>query len=136
MTDPYLSEDFAFKRLYNEYLKYKSLIVACDWDDTLHDFHKKGYTYPKIVEILKECQELGFHIIIFTGSEIEKYPSILEGCKQMGLTSITKINQNAFPMPIGNNGKIYYNILLDDRAGLGESYNILKNVLFLIRTRK
>lgn len=32
-------------------------------------------------------------------------------------------------MPFGNHGKMYYNILLDDRAGLGQSLDILSQTL-------
>ena len=128
MQDPYLNVDTAIERLYQEWKKYGKIIVATDWDDTLYDFHKKGFTYPKLVEILKECQDLGFHIVVFTGSEKEKYPSILEGCKELGL-NIAKINENAFPMPIGNHGKIYFNLLLDDRGGLSSAYSILRKTL-------
>jgi hydroxymethylpyrimidine pyrophosphatase-like HAD family hydrolase len=133
MNDPYYDILHCVERLYNEYLKHKSLIVALDFDDTIYDFHKKGYTYTNTIELIKKCQDLNFHIVIFTGSEKEKYPLILEHCDKLGIKPC-KINENAFPMPIGNNGKIYYNILLDDRAGLRESILILQMLIDKINT--
>lgn len=132
MQDPYLDDSLCIERLYNEYLKHKKLFICVDFDDTFFDFHKKGYTYPKLIEIIKECQELGFYIIIFTGSEPEKYPFIMEHCKSIGIYP-HKINENAIPMSIGNNGKPYFNILLDDRANLVGAYRILRTVLDKIK---
>jgi len=132
MKDPYLNDQIAIERLYNEWKKYGKIFIACDFDDTIYDFHKKGYTYNNVINLIKECQVQGCYTIIFTGSEVEKYPFIREYCEQIGL-HIDKINENAIPMPIGNNGKIYFNILLDDRAGLSSSFNILSNALTKIQ---
>lgn len=128
MNDPYLNDKFAIDRLYNEWKKYGKIFLAIDFDDTIYDFHKKGYEYNKVIQLIKDCQYFGCHTIIFTSSEPEKYPLIMEYCNQIGI-HIDKINENAIPMKIGNNGKIYYNILLDDRAGLFSAYNILQTTL-------
>ena len=128
MNDPYLSNSTAYARLYDEYKKYGKIIVATDFDDTIFDYHKKGYTYTKVIALLKECQELGFYICVFTGTPKVKYVEIVAYCKEIGL-NIASINENPFPMPFGNDGKIYFNILLDDRAGLRESYGILRNLV-------
>ena len=42
---------------------------------------------------------------------------------------ITGINANPIPLPFGNHGKIYFNILLDDRAGLSQSIDILNKLI-------
>ena len=128
MQDPYLDNTFATNRLKDEYKKYGRLVVATDFDDTLFDFHRKGHTYEVVLSLLKRCQALGFFVVVFTGSEPEKYPEIREYCKNIGL-DIDKINENAFPMPIGNNGKIYFNVLLDDRAGLPSAFQSLLEVV-------
>jgi hypothetical protein len=131
MSDPYLDDSVAIERLYSEWKKYGKIFLALDFDDTIYDFHKKGYKYEKVIELVKACQKQGCYIIIFTGSELEKYPFIRSYCEEIGL-HIDKINENAIPMNIGNNGKIYYNILLDDRAGLSSSYFILSSVLKML----
>ena len=124
MNDPYLSKYNATVRLKDEYKKYGKIIVALDYDDTIFDFHKKGHTYEAVITLIKRCNKLGFYVVIFTGSEKEKYDSIREHCARIGI-EITGINENAFPMNVGNNGKIYYNVLLDDRAGLDSAFAAL-----------
>jgi hydroxymethylpyrimidine pyrophosphatase-like HAD family hydrolase len=131
MSDPYLDDSVAIERLYNEWKKYGKIFLALDFDDTIYDFHKKGYKYEKVIELVKACQKQGCYTIIFTGSELEKYPFIRSYCEEIGL-HIDKINENAIPMNVGNNGKIYYNILLDDRSGLSSSFRILKGALELM----
>ena len=132
LDDPYFNCDTCVNRLFDEYKKYGKLIIACDWDVTLYDYHKKGFKYPKVIELLKECQELNFYICIFTGSPKDKYLQILEDAKNLGL-KISSINQNPFPMPFGNDGKIYFNHLLDDRAALGMAYQILRETVLKIK---
>lgn len=134
MNDPYLNTEKTYNRLHEEYLKYGKIIVACDYDDTIYDFHKKGYTYTAVVNLLLECQKLGFYICIFTGSPTDKYQEITDYTKNLGL-NIASINKNPFPMPFGNDGKMYFNILLDDRAGLNESYNILNRLIQHIKLK-
>ena len=131
MQDPYFNTEFAVSRLYKEYWTHKKLIIAVDYDDTIFNYHGKDFSYPKIIEILLKCQERGFYICVFTGSPPEKYDSIREYMTNLGI-NIHTINTNPFPMPFGNHGKMYYNILLDDRAGLGQSYDILSKVLDMI----
>lgn len=135
MNDPYLITQNSIDRLYNEYKKYGKIIVAVDFDDTVFDYHKKGYQYPALMQLLKDCQELDFYLVCFTGSPKEKYPEIEEQFKYWGI-KISGINKNPFPMPFGNDGKIYYNILLDDRAGLLESFDILSRVVELAKPTK
>lgn len=128
MNDPYFSTDVCVDRLYKEYLNHKSLIIALDFDDTIFDYHKKGYTYNQVVNLIKECQQLGFHICIFTGTPKDKWENIYDYCEGIGI-KISSINKNPINLPFGNDGKMYYNILLDDRAGLRESYEVLKKTL-------
>ncbi len=128
MEDPYFSTDFAAERLFKEYSLHKKLVVAVDFDDTIFNYHGKDFSYPKVINLLLECQKLGFWICVFTGSPLDKYPSIHEYMDKIGI-KIHTINKNPFPLPFGNDGKMYYNILLDDRAGLGQACEILRKVL-------
>jgi hypothetical protein len=129
MNDPYLNNQVAFERLLEEYKKYGKLVVALDLDDTIFNYHKKeNWTYPAVVELIKRCQNLGFYICLFTGTPKDKWPESRAYCESLGI-KLTSINENAFPMCFGNDGKIYYNILLDDRAGLSAAYEVLKRVV-------
>lgn len=128
MNDPYIHNNLCVNRLYKEYQTHGKLIVALDFDDTIYDFHKEGHVYSRVEWIIKRCQNLGFYIVLFTGTAKEKWPSQIEYLGKKGI-HVTFVNQNPIPLPFGNDGKIYYNILLDDRAGLGQSLKILNEVL-------
>jgi hydroxymethylpyrimidine pyrophosphatase-like HAD family hydrolase len=128
MNDPYLNKNKAFERLLEEYKKYGKLVIATDFDDTLYDYHKKDYSYESVISLLKRCRALDFYICVFTGTPKEKWDEIDSYMKEIGV-EYDAINKNAFPMCFGNDGKIYYNILLDDRAGLDSAYEILEKVV-------
>jgi hypothetical protein len=128
--DTYFSTDKAVFRLFNEWKKHPKLLVACDFDDTVFDFHKQGTSHTLVFELLKKCKALGFYVTLFTASKPERHDEMREYMKQNGI-EIDAINQNPIPMPYGNHGKIYYNILLDDRAGLGQAYTTLLTVVRL-----
>lgn len=128
LTDPFLSHEPAVERLWSEYVKHRKLIVAIDFDDTIFDFHSNGTTYPLVLQLLRDCDALGFYLVLFTARMAENVPFALEHMKDLGLT-IASVNANPFPLPYGNNGKPYYNILLDDRAGLGCAYGTLRAVV-------
>ena len=126
--DFYLSEQNCFNRLFNEYKKYKALIVAVDYDGTINDFHNEGLEFFNVIDLLKKCNDLNFKIVIYTANN--KYDEINSKCKSLGIT-IEGINKQLLPQ-FKDRGKIYYNILLDDRAGLYSSYKILKKLVDLI----
>ena len=106
-----------------------------DYDDTVFDFHGKGYSYPDVIAILKECSDLGFTIILFT----TVVPSdtlngeLGEKVKKLEVEYGIKVGfVNDGPVMSGAK-KPYYNLLLDDKAGLYQAYVILKKTLGLIK---
>ena len=125
MSDPYIKTEFGVARLLREYAQHQSLIVAVDFDDTVFDYHKVGHTYERVWELLKRCQQLGFHLVLFTGTHMDKWQSQIDYMADHGITVAPKVNANPIDLPFGNYGKMYYNILLDDRAGLGQACDIL-----------
>ena len=128
MSDPFLSNRNATERLMQEYKKHKKLIIAVDFDDTIFDFHGHGNKHGTVISLLKRAQNLGFYLVIFTASAPERYDLIRQYCESVGL-KIASINQNPIPMIYGNHGKIYFNILLDDRAGLESAFESLLKVV-------
>lgn len=130
--DYYLDYNNCLNRIINEYNKYGKIIIAYDFDDTIFDFHNKGRKYNDVINLLRECKDIG-RFICFTASKEERYPKIR-----------LYINDNKIPCDSINTGfkgmpngiKPYYNILLDDRAGLSISYNILKDLLKYIKESK
>jgi hypothetical protein len=125
-----LEFDF-YDRLKQDYLAHKSLFVAFDYDNTVFDYHSQGINYEKIIELLRVCKSLGFTMILFTGNENEKLEVIKTDLKKRKIP-FDLINEN----PLMPTRKPYYNILLDDRAGLKESYNNLKRLTDEIRDKE
>jgi hypothetical protein len=128
VNDPYFDTIKCAERLKKEYDTHKKLIVAVDFDDTVFDFHNQGHNYLQVVTLLRRCQKLGFYIVMFTGSHPDKWLTQAEYLKNLGVKIIC-VNENPIPLPFGNNGKMYYNILLDDRAGLYQAYTVLDIVV-------
>jgi len=125
--DTYFKTDNAVVRLFNEWKKHPKLIVACDFDETVYDTHNRNTSHTMVLNLLKKCKELGFYVVVFTASKVERYPFIKEFFQKNGI-EVDGINQNVIDMQYGNNGKIYANIFLDDRAGLGQAYTTLLTV--------
>lgn len=124
MEDRYLHIDQSIKRLKDEIYKYGSIFIAFDFDNTVFDYHNIGDTYPHLEKILIKAKSQDHVLILFTGNEGAKLDEIIKYCTGHGYAP-DLINEN----PIMKTRKPYYNILLDDRAGLNESYTILNTVL-------
>jgi len=135
MIDTFYDTKHCVERLYKEWVQHPKLIIACDFDDTIFDFHNRGQTHDDVVDLLKECKSLGFYVVLFSASKPERYPFMMEYCKNLGV-EVDGINKNVIELPYGNNGKIYYNILLDDRAGLFQAVTILLMVIQKIKKLK
>lgn len=117
-------------RLVDEYNKYQGkLVVAFDFDNTIFDYHNDGGDYSGVISLLKECSEEGFIMVLFTSNEDEdRLKWMLEYCKHYGIR-VDYINES----PIMKTRKPYYNILLDDRAGLQESFGVLDALIYRIK---
>ena len=116
-------------RLLNDYHKHRNLIVAFDFDNTIYDYHQKGGSFDDVVGLLRECSEVGFTMVLFTANEsVDKLSFCKQYCTQKGIR-IDYINES----PVMNTKKPYYNILLDDRAGLQEAYETLKCAITIIK---
>lgn len=136
MNDPYFNTQFCIDRLYKEYKAHPKLIIAVDHDDSIYDFHSAGHEYPEVIELVKKCHKLGFWIVLFTATGKEKWFYLQKWWERnMGFPP-DSININPIPLPFGNDGKIYYNILLDDRSGLAQSVDILQGLIAKIESKK
>ena len=130
MKHPF-NQQACLDRLKEEYDKYGKLIVAFDFDNTIYDFHNNGGDYSEVIELLKECIKLEFDLILFT---VDEDPNkVSEKVQWLVSNDLWNYKSSHFfinTSPIfSRSRKPYYNILLDDRAGLEESYNILKQVI-------
>lgn len=125
MKDYYLSDIACYNRLLKEYEKYKTLIVAVDFDGTINDFHNEGLTFEGITNLLKECNKLGLRLVIYSANTDEKF--ILKKCSELGI-EIEGVNVQLLD-EFKYSKKLYYNILLDDRAGLSSAFNVLSRLV-------
>lgn len=133
LTDPYFSTQRCVERLISQYGRTPKLIIATDYDSTVFDFHQEGHSFPLVVQLLRECQDLGFYIVVFTASAKVRHPEIRRHMEDGLGIRVASINENPVPLPYGNEGKVFYNLLLDDRSGLLQAYIILRRVVDQIK---
>lgn len=125
--DYYLDETNAVNRLVKEWKMHGKIIIALDFDNTVYDFHQEGHTYEEVFTLLKECQQFGCYIVLFAARGEDENEFMVSYLKEHDIV-IDGINENLPVIPFQTR-KIYYNILLDDRAGLKSAYEILKEAL-------
>ena len=116
--DQYLRVNSSYERLKSEYDKYGSIVVAFDFDNTVYDFHKEGHTYDDVIQLLRNLKSIGCYLICFTASEDENF---IHDYMVDNNIPFDCINDNP-PFFKSDSKKIYYNVLLDDRAGLIQTY--------------
>lgn len=128
MKHPF-NEDRCSRRLLWEYQKYDRLIVGIDFDNTIKPFRKDS-SCQEIIDLLKRCSDdpkivLCLWSISPTQADED---AKLEYCKSVGI-KIDYINESPFKIGEFTGKKQFFNVLLDDRAGLESAYNNLKYVL-------
>lgn len=134
--NPFEQTDRCVDRLYKEWKKHPRLVVACDFDDSCFNFHNyPDVSYDRITYLLQECKRLNFFVVCFTASPVSRYGFIREHFKSVIGVEIDGINENVIDTPYGKNGKIFYNIHLDDRCGLGQSMDILETLILKINKK-
>lgn len=124
MNDRYLAYAENLRRLQEEYEKYECLYVAFDFDNTVFDYHQVGDTFPRVEQALKRSKTQGIKLILFTANEGTKLDEAIAYCSERGFTP-DYVNES----PVMQTRKPFYNLLLDDRAGLNEALNLLEEVL-------
>ena len=123
VVDPYLNDDMCIDRLVENWKLHNGIIIAFDFDNTIFDYYDKGYRYDKVIALLKECKDMGCTLIFSTCCDESKFEFMENKCIEVGIY-IDYINESPPYIPFTGN-KIYYNIMLDDRAGLSVAYKIL-----------
>lgn len=125
-SDPFVRKSAVKERLKAEFEKYGKLIIAYDFDYTVHNYRKEdNYSYDMVINLLREWRPYA-HFIVFTASEESRYDYIREYLLQNDIP-FDKINEDVLERNYTR--KIYYNAFLDDRAGLGETVEILTEIL-------
>ena len=119
---------FLLERLIAQYKKQDKLIIAYDFDDTVRPMYCVNCEQVQL--LLRKIKDIiNAYFIVFTSNkdldDVKKYLDEWE-------IPYDAINENAPFVPF-REGKIFYNVLLDDKAGLGETVNTLEQLLFLVK---
>lgn len=127
------------ERLLNEWKAYGKIIIGLDFDDTISAWGFKGEEHDidlqKTIKIIKLAREVGAYIVIWSACAPDRFEYIKQYCKDLGI-EIDAINDNPIELPYGQHKKIYYNILIDDRAGINESLSMLEKCAYHMRAAK
>lgn len=119
--DPFMNREKVKERLCNEYKKYGKLIIAYDFDYTVHSYKDEDYTYEFIIDLLRKWRPYA-NYIVFSASPESRYKYIKDYLNKKEIPFDT-INSEILERNYSR--KVYYNAFLDDRAGLGETAEIL-----------
>lgn len=120
-------------RLINQWREHGSLILAVDYDDTLVAGNvNSDEDLKSLRDLLKRAVDnYGFKIVIFTARNKKYFEDIVKTCADYKL-DICAINEDIVQVSEPTSGKIYYNLLFDDKAGLEQAFNILEETLEMI----
>ncbi len=131
-----IRKDKYVDRLYQEWKQHGKIICAVDFDDTISPWKYKSKEdleqFQKIIDLLVIAKQTGAYIVIFTACAPDRHEEIQAYCEKIKLP-IDGINVNPIALPYGNNGKIYANIFLDDRAGLKDALETLEAAMYRVR---
>ena len=131
MESRYCDNEKILNRLFDWYDVHGKLLVAFDFDETVYDYDRKGDTFKRVHEVLKECKRRKFPLILFTcrNTESMEIDFAKDYCKVNGFMP-DYIN---FSPANPTSQKPLYNILLDDRAGLGQALECMEKFLELTK---
>lgn len=127
--DKFLKEKASYDRLYDEYMKYGSLVIGYDFDSTVYDFHNEGESYEDVRQLLRDLESIGCKTICWTAN---KDLDFVERFLDKNNIPFNGINSNGIPLQ-WESRKPFFSALLDDRAGLIQVYNDLKKLVDVIR---
>lgn len=133
--DFYLNEDNIVQRIVREWELHKNLIIAYDFDNTVYDFHNEGHSYEMVIQLIKECKKLGAYLMVYTARKGEEL-YFVESYLNENDIPFDSINETPSFLPFEDGKKLYYNILLDDRAGLASAYKTLRKACEIIKLKK
>lgn len=120
-------------RLIDEYEKHSNIIIGVDFDDTINDTFNRGHVnIPELVSMLKDLQTtFNCTLCVWTANINEEL--VRTTWANLGLT-IDYYNES--PLKLFNPAKPYFNILLDDRAGLDSAFITLSNLYNYLLKKK
>ena len=89
-----------------------------------------GEDFSEVIDLLKECSDFGLTLILFTTQENQsEIDWRIKYCEDLGL-KVSYVNESPV---MTSSKKPYFNILLDDRAGLDSTFYQLFDALQIIK---
>jgi predicted HAD superfamily phosphohydrolase YqeG len=122
----YLSWYKTVERLIKEKQEHGKLIIAFDFDNTIYDFHNAGLETETVRALLVEAHAQGHELYCFTANSDEDLVRA-KVSEYLDIDDIA-INESSLDHLFGTR-KPFYNLLLDDRAGLFGACQALAVVL-------
>ena len=125
--DSFFDKDRQLEVLTEQYKRHGKIIVAFDFDDTVSPF--RGDSCEQVGQLIRDIRPYA-HLICFTARTPDRQTEAQE-----------YLEKNNIPYDFINKefdgsemtGKLYFNQLLDDKAGLYESYRILTDFLEIVK---
>lgn len=121
----------SYKRLITEYEKHGSLVIGFDFDGTVRDFHKEGYEFPKMRQLLRDLKGIGCKLVCWTA--YKDHQEVMELLNEWEIP-FDSINGNGIDLGYESR-KPFFSALLDDRAGLKDVYSDLKRLLDHVKAK-
>ncbi len=123
------------ERLIKEWLTHSKIVLAVDFDDTVSAWGFKGFNanldFKEAIDIIRLAQSIGCYVSIWSACAPDRYEYIRSYCNSNDI-KVDSINENPITLPYGNHKKMYYNHLLDDRAGLKEALSMLQYACYRV----
>ena len=117
MHDPYTQQHMATYRLVREWQAHDGIIIGVDFDDTIYDCHKKGFKFWNTVHLLQVAQSMGCTLCVWTANSNKQ---LVTDHWNLSVLTINYYNESPIVLHEGQ-VKPYFNLLLDDRAGLASA---------------
>lgn len=131
-----------FWSLIDKWNKYGTLYIGVDFDNTIkpykESFEESEAGYGQIVTLLKDCKRVGMKLCLWSLCDSGENLAWKEDwCLNMGI-GMDYINESPLLKEMTEQSKghkPYFNLLLDDTAGLAEAYSVLRNVVNYIERK-
>lgn len=128
------NEEGVFKDLIEKYLKFGSLYIGVDFDNTICPYGKteldeSDIEFEKVHQLLRLAKSFGMKLCLWSlPLTQENLDWKIQFCKDHGF-EMDYVNESPLLSEFSKKfGKPHFNLLLDDVAGLQSSYNILWNI--------
>jgi len=128
----YTKNEAIIQRLVEEWKAYGKIIIDYDFDNTIFDYHGKGVPHrDRVVSAIRAAKSLGAYCYCFTSSDDNRLKTIENHLKDEDIPC-DGVNTDHRVVTFGGK-KPYFNLLLDDRAGLGQALECLEKAIEKIR---